>query len=202
MPGTSQLTTSFKLTLIGVIALCPILGIFLGMLLGSWKGLRLGGSIVGGVVGACIAIGITITLVMNYQQTLRQQLETSRRWDYLRLVDAQLNLKRHVEAAQSAAELSDIFPDNSDNAFAAAGCLARCLPVAEQDTKLTESDRAKLIEKYGHDAVSMLREAVRRGYQDVAQMKRHTDLDPIRERQDFQELLVEIQNKEKRGIGR
>ncbi len=43
--------------------------------------------------------------------------------------------------------------------------------------------------------MKMLREAVSKGYKDVAQMKKDTDLDPLRQREDFQKLVAELEGK-------
>jgi hypothetical protein len=40
--------------------------------------------------------------------------------------------------------------------------------------------------------VQQLRQAIQAGYRDVRHMKADSDLDPLRQRQDFQELLAEL----------
>ena len=42
---------------------------------------------------------------------------------------------------------------------------------------------------------AMLRDAVARGWKDAAQMKKDTDLDALRPREDFQQLLKELERK-------
>jgi hypothetical protein len=44
----------------------------------------------------------------------------------------------------------------------------------------------------GEQAVETLRRAVAAGLQDVAYMRRDTDLDPLRSRPDFQRLLMDL----------
>jgi len=46
---------------------------------------------------------------------------------------------------------------------------------------------------YAQRAVALLRQAVEAGYKDVAQMKKDADLDPPRQRDDFQNLLTELE---------
>jgi hypothetical protein len=41
----------------------------------------------------------------------------------------------------------------------------------------------------------LLHKAVRAGYTDAAHMKKNTDLDPLRRRDDFKKLLQEPENK-------
>jgi serine/threonine-protein kinase len=48
------------------------------------------------------------------------------------------------------------------------------------------------IARFGAQAVSALRQAVAAGFQDVAFMRRDTDLDPLRTRPDFQMLLLDL----------
>ena len=47
----------------------------------------------------------------------------------------------------------------------------------------------------GDAAMKMLRDAVSKGYRDVAHMKKDTDLDPLRQREDFQKLIAELEGK-------
>ena len=44
-------------------------------------------------------------------------------------------------------------------------------------------------------AMNWLRQAVAAGYKNVAHMKKDTDLDPLREREDFKKLLAELEAK-------
>ena len=46
-------------------------------------------------------------------------------------------------------------------------------------------------------AMRQLREAVSKGYKDVAHMKQDTDLDALRQREDFQKLIAELEGKGK-----
>jgi hypothetical protein len=39
----------------------------------------------------------------------------------------------------------------------------------------------------------LVRDAVNKGYKDVVHMKKDTDLDPLRQREDFQKLVAELQ---------
>ena len=43
--------------------------------------------------------------------------------------------------------------------------------------------------------MELLAKAVQAGYQDAAHMKKDTDLDPLREREDFKKLLAELEAK-------
>jgi hypothetical protein len=45
--------------------------------------------------------------------------------------------------------------------------------------------------------MKLLRDAVRKGYRDVVHLKKDTDLDSLRQREDFQMLVVELEGKGK-----
>jgi hypothetical protein len=54
-------------------------------------------------------------------------------------------------------------------------------------------DDAKRREQYADRAVALLRQAVAAGWKDAAHMKKDQDLAPLRDREDFQKLLAELE---------
>ena len=48
---------------------------------------------------------------------------------------------------------------------------------------------------YPERAIALLQKAIKAGYADFANMKKDTDLDPLREREDFKKLLAELEKK-------
>jgi serine/threonine-protein kinase len=104
-----------------------------------------------------------------------------------------LDLGEHAGAAAAAAELARVAFDPAGDAYKAAGFLSRCVPLAEKDAKLPEARRQELARSYGDRALEALRQAVAKGYKDAAQMKKDTDLDAVRGRDDFQKLLAEVE---------
>jgi tetratricopeptide (TPR) repeat protein len=50
-------------------------------------------------------------------------------------------------------------------------------------------------ERYANRAMTVLRQAVAKGYTDIGHMKKDSDLDPLRKRDDFQKLLRELEAK-------
>jgi serine/threonine protein kinase/Tfp pilus assembly protein PilF len=52
-------------------------------------------------------------------------------------------------------------------------------------------------QSYADRAVELLQQAVKTGYKDAAHMKKNTDLDPLRQREDFQKLVAELEGREK-----
>ena len=90
-------------------------------------------------------------------------------------------------------ELRDLGWDPPDDAYDAACALALCIPIVEKDEKASKEDRAKQLQFYGDQAMAMLRDAVAKGYKDAAHMKKDTDLDPVRSREDFKKLVAELE---------
>jgi hypothetical protein len=89
----------------------------------------------------------------------------------------------HQEQLKEALGAKDDFAAACHLYALARGC-ARSVPLADQP----ESG-----EKQAARAVEWLRQAVARGYQDVAQLKRDPDLDALRGRDDFKKVLAEVE---------
>jgi tetratricopeptide (TPR) repeat protein len=68
--------------------------------------------------------------------------------------------------------------------YEAACAHSRCVPLA---------DRTAVKEKLAARAVDLLRQAVSRGFKDIGILRAHPDLDPLRQRDDFQKLLAELE---------
>jgi serine/threonine-protein kinase len=95
-----------------------------------------------------------------------------------------------VEAAQKLARWA--FEPMSDN-YNSACLVSRSIVLAEKDSKLPEARRKELARTYADQAMALLRQAVAKGYKDVAHMKKDTDLDPLRNREDFKKLIAELE---------
>ncbi len=50
-------------------------------------------------------------------------------------------------------------------------------------------------QEYTDRAMALLGKAVKAGYQDAAHMRKDTDLDPLRKREDFKKLIAELEKK-------
>ncbi len=61
--------------------------------------------------------------------------------------------------------------------------------------KAPGADSAKLAQDDADRAMQFLHKAVQAGYKDAAHMKQDTDLDPLRDRDDFKKLLAELEQK-------
>src|SRR5205823_3556895 len=81
----------------------------------------------------------------------------------------------------------------SIEAYDAACILARCVPLAQGDSRLTPSQQQERAQDYANRAVAMLRQGVQNGYKDVVHMRTDTDLDPLRSHAEFQKLLSEAE---------
>jgi hypothetical protein len=68
--------------------------------------------------------------------------------------------------------------------------------VAKHDN-LDATQRKEAAQFYGDVAMKLLRDAVSKGHKDVAHVKNDTDLDPLRQRDDFQKLVAELEEKGK-----
>ncbi|HKB02639.1 MAG TPA: protein kinase [Gemmataceae bacterium] len=95
-----------------------------------------------------------------------------------------LNLKDHRAAAEATAALVRVDPDNAPLRFACAGYLAWCVRLADKDERLDGG--------YTERAMGELREAVRLGFRDVQRLKTSPELEALRGRADFQQLLAEL----------
>ena len=81
-------------------------------------------------------------------------------------------------------------------------CVAACvfsisLEAAKQDETLTAKQRRELADQYAQEAMELLGKAQQRGCFDKAGQIRHlkedSDLDPIRMREDFQDLVRRLE---------
>jgi serine/threonine-protein kinase len=108
-----------------------------------------------------------------------------------------LDLGEHAPAAEAAAELARMALKPADDTYKAACLFSRCVAVAEKDTKMPEDKRKALTKSYSERAMETLRQAVEKGYKDVANVKKDADLDPLRSRDDFKKLLAEMERKAK-----
>src|SRR5262249_16945787 len=101
------------------------------------------------------------------------------------------------DAVRTAERRRDLGWDAPADAYDAARFLSLCVPIAARHDKLDATQRKEAAQFYGDAAMKLLRDAVRKGYKDVAHMKKDTDLDPLRQRDDFQKLVVELEGKRK-----
>jgi tetratricopeptide (TPR) repeat protein len=97
------------------------------------------------------------------------------------------------EAVQTAEARRDLGWDPPDDAHDAACFLSACISIAAKHQKLDDQQRKELAQIYDDAAMKLLRDAVNKGYKDVAQMKKDANLDPLRQRESFRSLVAELE---------
>jgi eukaryotic-like serine/threonine-protein kinase len=83
--------------------------------------------------------------------------------------------------------------DPPTDTYNAARNLAQCIPIARKLERLDAAQRRAAEQFYAEQAMALLREAVARGWKNVAQTKKDPDLDGLRQREDFQQLLKDLE---------
>jgi hypothetical protein len=169
-----------------------LLGAGLGLLVGARRSARVRGSVLGGLAGAALAVMAAGVLIMVVPAGTANLRVANRRADHHDLASALVGLERHAEAVRAARDYAREFPDDPVVAYNAACFMARCVPLADRDPKLSAEGRQKTADEYARLAVQQLRAASQAGYRDVKHMKQDPDLDPLRDRQDFRDLLAEL----------
>jgi serine/threonine protein kinase len=109
------------------------------------------------------------------------------------LATVHAGLLEQEDAVRTAETRRDLGWNAPADAYGATCFLSRCIPIVAQHDKLDDKQRKEAARFYGDAAMKLLREAVSKGYSDVVHMKKDTDLDPLREREDFQKLVAELE---------
>jgi serine/threonine-protein kinase len=133
--------------------------------------------------------GMTLTRIVlepnprnpDFLQALRDQTEY--------LAEVHLALGEHAEAARLAEALPAVFGTRAKDYVVAAGLVARCLTVAEGDTRLPEEQRRTAQDRYAGRAVALLQQGVARGYRDAEALGK-SPFTALRQRPDYQKLLA------------
>ena len=111
------------------------------------------------------------------------------------LAKAHAGLLEPADAVRTAQTRRDLGWDAPGDAYDAACFLSLCVPIVAKHDKLEDTQRRQAAQFYGDAAMKLLREAVSKGYKDVPHMKKDTDLDPLRPREDFLELVAGLEGK-------
>jgi serine/threonine protein kinase len=107
------------------------------------------------------------------------------------LADTLVRMGEHKDLAQAATQLVKLFPDDLQQYVSAAVSLARCVPLARNDTRLPQHTRKTLADRYAVDAVQLLRKAIQAGYREIKYLKEDPVFESLRSRDDFKRLLGE-----------
>jgi serine/threonine protein kinase len=125
----------------------------------------------------------------EYRQSYRSHLNV--------LTTVHATLLEPDEAVRTAEICRDLGWNAPADAYDAACSLSLCMPILARHEKLDGKARKDAVQFYGDAAMKLLRDAVSKGFNDAAHMKKDTDLDPLREREDFQKLMAELEAKKK-----
>jgi serine/threonine-protein kinase len=139
-------------------------------------------------------LGRQAEAVADWEQALALNDEKPRDgWLQMRRFRALAHAGQHPEAVAAAEEALQSGNAAAVTRYAAACVYALAAGQAAKDAPPnTNSPRA---EQYARRAVALLRQAVQQGYKDAAHMKNDADLDGLRQRPDFQQLLAELEAK-------
>jgi hypothetical protein len=113
------------------------------------------------------------------------------------LTAAHAGLPEREDAVRTAETCRDLGWNAPADAYNAACFLSLCVPIVAKHDKLDATQRKEAAQFYGDAAMKLLRDAVSKGYKDVAHVKKDTDLDPLRQRDDFRTLVAELEGKGK-----
>ena len=103
----------------------------------------------------------------------------------------------HAGAVNAVNEMLRFATGQPEDFYSGCCIFARCVPLAANDFKLAEGARKELVQAYGARATALLGEAIAKGFSDAAHVRQDKDLDPIRMRADFQQLMQRLETKAK-----
>jgi serine/threonine protein kinase/tetratricopeptide (TPR) repeat protein len=112
---------------------------------------------------------------------------------YAILMDVHVRKGEHAAAADFAAKLAAQRATNAEDAYDAGRGLAQCAALAKSDENLNETPRTELAAKYSGQAITFLRDAVKRGLTDLERFETDVGLEALRELPDFQKLTSELE---------
>jgi tRNA A-37 threonylcarbamoyl transferase component Bud32/tetratricopeptide (TPR) repeat protein len=92
----------------------------------------------------------------------------------------------HEEAARLAESLRTGRPNDRELLFVLARCYAQCAAAVSGDTSLAA--------RYEQEALESLQAAVAQGYSDIMLLESAPDLDPVRRRAEFKQLLEKVKS--------
>jgi serine/threonine protein kinase/tetratricopeptide (TPR) repeat protein len=99
------------------------------------------------------------------------------------------------EAAAVTLDRKQLWPAHPGELYNVACEFALCIPLVGKNEASVSPGQQAQRERYAGRAVEALRSAIAAGFKDVAQLRKDPDLDALRGRPDFQELLVALGQK-------
>jgi serine/threonine protein kinase len=104
-------------------------------------------------------------------------------------------LLEQQDAVRTAETCRDLGYDAAGDAYDAACGLSLSVRAVANHDQLDAKQRKEAMQFYGDLAMKFLRDAVRKGYKDMPHLKKDTDLDALRPREDFKKLIAELEGK-------
>jgi tetratricopeptide (TPR) repeat protein/tRNA A-37 threonylcarbamoyl transferase component Bud32 len=104
----------------------------------------------------------------NYRKELRNQ--------YRNLAWTQIHLGDHAGAVQAAKAMAAVFPEQGQDTYFAACFIARCVPLAQKDSQLSQGKRQQRARDYVNQAVALLRETVAKAPPRLERIKDERDV--------------------------
>jgi hypothetical protein len=120
----------------------------------------------------------------EYCSRLRMHLAT--------LAEVRRRLGDPAGLAEVARTWHRAFPDNGQDGYAAACCLARSAGLAARDQTRPETERTEAARKYADEAVGLLRHAISAGFADQERLGQDPALNVLRAREDFRQLQARL----------
>jgi tetratricopeptide (TPR) repeat protein len=111
------------------------------------------------------------------------------------LTEVHAGLLEQEDAVRTAENRRDLGWNVSADAYNAARFLSLCVPIVAKHDKLDARQRQEAAQFYADAAMKLLRDAVSKGYRDAMQMKKDTGLGPLRPREDFRNLIKQVEAK-------
>jgi serine/threonine protein kinase/tetratricopeptide (TPR) repeat protein len=111
-----------------------------------------------------------------------------------------LSLARAADHARAVSEANELAQGDDVNAAVLYDLACVCSLASAAVTPAASNGKAeseKLKEQYAARALELLRQAVPRGWMEVAHMKKDTDLTPLRQREEFKKLMAELEANQK-----
>jgi serine/threonine protein kinase len=130
-------------------------------------------------------------LTMNPKRPLYCEIHRN---NQMAMCEASLGLKDHAAVLAAVDKMMGHAFDPASDAVEGACYVSRCVPLAEQDTQLPEVRRHVLASTYAANAVALLRRAVSAGWNGIERVRKDVHLDPLRQRDDFQKLVAELEH--------
>jgi hypothetical protein len=117
-------------------------------------------------------------------------------YNLMALVEAHAGLLDQAAAVRTAEQLCDLGWYPAGDAYNAACALALCIPIVEKQEPAVQAKAA--MQFYANEAMKMLKSAIAKGWKNAGHMKKDTDLDPLRQHEDFKKLIADLEDKNKK----